>query len=137
MFCHSYIVITPTITGHIQFGVHNNELLIVFHDHFFCLGGYGLSQLSVRVSAVDKHWVDDNEYVQCGFRDMDGPGKGRSFTIECEGKPHGQYVSLVRTGGEDSGKLRFCEVVVMGYKITGKYILMKAGNMTVLVNIWI
>ena len=68
---------------------------------------------------------------------MDGPGNSGSFTIECEGKPHGQYVSLARTGGEDSGKLRFCEVVVMGYKITGKYILMKARNMTVLKNIWI
>ena len=42
-----------------------------------------------------------------------------NFTIECDDKPRGRYVTLVRTGGENSGQLMFCEVVIMGYKITG------------------
>ena len=85
-----------------------------------CLGYYELSQLAIRVSDVKEPWHAGNNYVQCGFRDVNGPGNGGSFTIECDGKPHGRYVTLLRTGGDESGSLLFCEVVVMGYKVTGK-----------------
>ena len=85
------------------------------------LGHFELSQLSVRVSNITQPWINVNEYVECGFRNEDGPGKGESFTIVCENKPHGRYIALVRTGGEHSGQLVFCEAVVMGHNIIGKY----------------
>ena len=87
---------------------------------FLCPGYYELSELSIRVSNVPEPWYDVNDYVECGFRDEGGPSNGESFTIECQGKPHGRYVTLLRKGGEQSGQLRFCEVVIMGYDVTGK-----------------
>ena len=87
---------------------------------FLCSGNYELSQLSVRVSNARKPWADVDDYVECGFRTEDGPGNGKSFTMDCKEKPRGLYVTLLRKGGEGSGKLRFCEVVIMGYNVTGK-----------------
>ena len=84
-----------------------------------CSGYYELSHLSIRVSDVREPWHGVYDYVECGFRNEDGPGNGESFTIECDDKPRGRYVTLVRTGGENSGQLMLCEVVIMGYKITG------------------
>ena len=89
---------------------------------FLCLGYYELSHLSVRVSDVIQPWHNVNDYVECGFRDDGGPGNGEHFTIECDGKPRGRYVTLLRTNGDNSGKLRLCEVVIMGYNITGKWV---------------
>ena len=87
---------------------------------FVCLGYVELSYVSVRVSDVMEPW-NGNDYVECGFRNDSGTGVGRSFTIECEDKPHARYVAILRTYGESSGRLLFCEAVIMGHKITGEH----------------